>query len=350
MSELSKKLIKWHKKSGRKDLPWQVETDPYKVWISEVMLQQTQVQTVIPYYLRFIDRFPDIHSLSKSNENEVLSYWSGLGYYSRGRNLLKTAKILQDDFDSIMPQCSEKLESLPGIGKSTAGAILSLGFKLKAPILDGNAKRLLVRYFKVEEPIDSAKTMKNLWKIASENLPLKECDIYTQAIMDVGSLICKRKSPDCENCPLNKTCLSFKEGIQDLLPLKSPSKNKPSKQLYWLLLQNKEGEVLLENRTSKGVWKGLWTFLSFEKIELREEFIKRLPKGYEFIEQDLKLKHTFTHYKLDIDTTLVRLNEDFQNQDNNKVWFNNKELSEIGLPMPVTKILKDHIKDAQSFL
>jgi A/G-specific adenine glycosylase len=249
-----------------------------------------------------------------------------------------------------MPQCSEKLESLPGIGKSTAGAILSLGFKLKAPILDGNAKRLLVRYFKVEEPIDSAKTMKNLWKIASENLPLKECDIYTQAIMDVGSLICKRKSPDCENCPLNKTCLSFKEGIQDLLPLKSPSKNKPRKQLYWLLLQNKEGEVLLENRTSKGVWKGLWTFLSFEKIELREEFIKRLPKGYEFIEQDLKLKHTFTHYKLDIDTTLVRLNEDFQNQDNNKVWFNNKELSEIGLPMPVTKILKDHIKDAQSFL
>jgi len=139
MSELSKKLIKWHKKSGRKDLPWQVETDPYKVWISEVMLQQTQVQTVIPYYLRFIDRFPDIHSLSKSNENEVLSYWSGLGYYSRGRNLLKTAKILQDDFNSIMPQCSEKLESLPGIGKSTAGAILSLGFKLKAPILDGNA-------------------------------------------------------------------------------------------------------------------------------------------------------------------------------------------------------------------
>ena len=257
MSELSKKLIKWHKKSGRKDLPWQVETDPYKVWISEVMLQQTQVKTVIPYYLRFIDRFPDIHSLSKSNENEVLSYWSGLGYYSRGRNLLKTAKILQDDFNSIMPQCSEKLESLPGIGKSTAGAILSLGFKLKAPILDGNAKRLLVRYFKVEEPIDSYKTIKNLWEIASENLPLKECDIYTQAIMDVGSLICKRKSPDCENCPLNKTCLSFKEGIQDLLPLKSPSKNKPRKQLYWLLLQNKEGEVLLENRTSKGVWKGL---------------------------------------------------------------------------------------------
>ena len=168
--------------------------------------------------------------------------------------------------------------------------------------------------------------------------------------MDVGSLICKRKSPDCENCPLNKTCLSFKEGIQDSLPLKSPSKKKPSKQLYWLLLQNKEGEVLLENRTSKGVWRGLWTFISFDEIESRKEFIKRLPKGYEFIEQHLKLKHTFTHYKLDIDTTLVRLKEDFQNLDNNKVWFNNKELSEIGMPMPVTKILKDHIEDAQSFL
>ena len=164
--------------------------------------------------------------------------------------------------------------------------------------------------------------------------------------MDVGSLICKRKGPDCENCPLNKTCLSFKAGIQDLLPLKSPTKNKPSKQLYWLLLQNKEGEILLENRTSKGVWKGLWTFLSFEEIESREEFIKTLPKGYESIEQDLKLKHTFTHFKLDINTSLVRLNEDFQNLDNNKVWFNNKKLLAIGLPMPVTRILKDHIKDA----
>ena len=162
MSELSKKLIKWHEKSGRKNLPWQIQTNPYKVWISEVMLQQTQVQTVIPYYLRFIDRFPDINLLAESNENEVLSYWSGLGYYSRGRNLLKAAKILKDDFNSKMPQCSKKLESLPGIGKSTAGAILSLGFKLKAPILDGNAKRLLVRYFKVEEPIDSTKTTKNL--------------------------------------------------------------------------------------------------------------------------------------------------------------------------------------------
>ena len=343
MSYLSTQLIRWHKQFGRKDLPWQIDTNPYKVWISEVMLQQTQVQTVIPYFLKFIKRYPDIDSLANSNENEVLSYWSGLGYYSRGRNLFKTAKIIQEEFDSSMPSCSEKLESFPGIGKSTAGAILSLGFKMKAPILDGNAKRVLVRYFKVEDPIDLNKTTKQLWNIAEENLPNKECNVYTQAIMDVGSLICKRRNPDCIECPLKKKCISFNEKIQNLLPNKSPKKEKPIRQLYWLLLQNKDGEVLLENRNSKGVWEGLWTFIGFEEPLSRKKFQDRLPKGYELLEEGLKLRHTFTHYKLDIDTTSIKINKDFQDLDNNKVWFNTEELSGIGLPSPVSKILKTFI-------
>ena len=343
MSLLSKNLIQWHNQFGRKDLPWQIKTNPYKVWISEVMLQQTQVQTVIPYYLKFINKYPDINSLANSNENEVLSYWSGLGYYSRGRNLLKTARIIRDEHGSNMPSCSEKLQSFPGIGKSTAGAILSLGFKIKAPILDGNAKRVLVRYFKVEDPIDLAKTTKELWNIAEENLPEKECNIYTQAIMDVGSLICKRRNPDCRSCPLVKKCISYKEKVQDLLPRKMPKKSKPTKDLFWLLLENKNGEILLENRSSKGVWQGLWTFVGFEELQSRDDYLSKLPKGYQLIEKGLKLKHTFSHYKLDIDTTLIKINEDFQDFDNNKMWFNRKELTGIGLPAPVSKVLNHSI-------
>ena len=340
MSILSSNLIRWHKKSGRKDLPWQIDTNPYKVWISEVMLQQTQVQTVIPYFLKFIGKFPDIDSLANSNENEVLSYWSGLGYYSRGRNLFKAAKIIQKEFSSNMPSCLEELESLPGIGKSTAGAIRSLGFKLKAPILDGNAKRVLVRYFKIEDPIDLNKTSIELWKIAENNLPNKECDIYTQAIMDVGSLICKRRNPNCPECPLKRKCLSNKENIQNNLPNRSPKKAKPIKKLYWLILQNKNGELLLENRKSKGVWKGLWTFIGFEESNSRLRYQEKLPKDYKILEEGIKTQHVFTHYKLDIDTISIELNKDFQNLDNNKAWFNSDELKGIGLPAPVSKFLE----------
>ena len=191
MSSLSNDLINWHKQSGRKNLPWQVKTNPYKVWISEIMLQQTQVKTVIPFFLKFVERYPNINSLANSDEDEVLSYWSGLGYYSRGRNLLKSAKILKKDFNSVMPDTSEELQLLPGIGKSTAGAILSLGFGIKAPILDGNAKRVLVRYYNINDPVDLTSTVNQLWEIAENNLPENECDVYTQAIMDVGALIQK---------------------------------------------------------------------------------------------------------------------------------------------------------------
>ena len=339
MSVLSSNLIRWHKKSGRKDLPWQIDTTPYKVWISEVMLQQTQVQTVIPYFLKFMHKFPNIDSLANSNENEVLSYWSGLGYYSRGRNLFKAAQIIQKDYGSNMPRQLDELESLPGIGRSTAGAICSLGFKLKAPILDGNAKRVLVRYFKIEDSIDLTKTVTELWKIAENNLPNKDCDIYTQAIMDVGSLICKRRNPDCHLCPLRKKCIAFKDSIQNNLPNKPPKKAKPIKKLYWLILRNRNGELLLENRSSKGVWEGLWTFIGFKESHSRKEYLEKLPKDFKVLEEGIKTQHVFTHYKLDIDTISIELNKDFKNLDNNKAWFNSDELTNIGLPAPVSKFL-----------
>ena len=341
MSVLSTNLIKWHKRFGRKDLPWQLQTNPYKVWVSEVMLQQTQVQTVIPYFLRFMERYPDIESLANSNEDEVLSYWSGLGYYSRGRNLLKTARMLKAENDSVMPKSSEELQLLPGIGRSTAGAILSLGFKVKAPILDGNAKRVLVRYFFIRDSIDLTSTSKKLWKVAEDNLPDKECDIYTQAIMDVGALICKRTNPECPECPLNKNCLALKKNKQQSLPARSPKKEKPIKKVHWLIVQNMAGEFLLENRTAKGVWEGLWAFLEFEEESARQEYIKHLPKDYVVLDENNKLKHTFSHYKLDINLLSIKLKQNIQNFDNNKVWFNTEELKSVGLPSPVSKILKE---------
>ena len=351
MSLLSNNLIKWHKNHGRKDLPWQIATTPYMVWISEVMLQQTQVKTVIPYFQKFMGRYPDIDSLADSNEDEVLSYWSGLGYYSRGRNILKSAKILKNDFNSEMPDSSEELQLLPGIGKSTAGAILSLGFKTKAPILDGNAKRVLVRYFRISDPIDLTSTSKLLWKIAEDNLPEKECNIYTQAIMDVGALICTRTNPNCSECPLSKNCVSLNENKQNLLPIKSPKKEKPTKKVYWLVLKNKSGEVLLENRNSKGVWQGLWSFPEFDEFEDREKYTKKLSLCNSKVEENIKLKHAFTHYKLDIDLKSITLKEKIQNSDNNKLWFNSNKMGSVGLPSPVIKVLKKIERDdTKSFL
>ena len=351
MSALSNNLIQWHKDNGRKDLPWQISTNPYKVWISEVMLQQTQVKTVIPYFERFMKRYPTIESLANSSEDEVLSYWSGLGYYSRGRNLLKSAKILKQNFNSKMPNSSEDLQALPGIGRSTAGAILSLGFKAKAPILDGNAKRVLVRYFRINDPIDLTSTSKLLWKIAEDNLPEKECDIYTQAIMDVGALICTRTSPKCSECPLSKNCISFNENKQNLIPVKSPKKEKPVRKVYWLVLKNKEGEVLLENRNAKGVWQGLWSFPEFNEEEQRAKYAKQLTLSNPKSIENSRLKHTFTHYKLDIDLQSIEIKEKLANFDNNKLWFNNDEIVKVGIPSPVLKVLKK-IKsdDANCFL
>tara|TARA_B100001113_G_scaffold55914_1_gene41657 strand:+ start:440 stop:1495 length:1056 start_codon:yes stop_codon:yes gene_type:complete len=351
MSSLSNHLINWHKQSGRKDLPWQIETNPYKVWISEIMLQQTQVKTVIPYFVKFMERFPDINSLANAEEDEVLSYWSGLGYYSRGRNLLKSAKILQKEFSSVMPDTSEQLQLLPGIGKSTAGAILSLGFKIKAPILDGNAKRVLVRYHNINDPVDLASTVNRLWEIAEINLPEKECDVYTQAIMDVGALICKRSKPECIKCPLSNACVSKKENTHNLLPIRSPKKEKPVKKLYWLILQNEDGEILLENKKTKGVWEGLWTFLGFQEHDYRKEYIKQLSKNYSVLQEGKKIKHSFTHYKLVIDLLHLRVHGGIQNLDNKKVWFNNEDLMKVGLPSPVTRELEQIKKnDSYSFL
>ena len=341
MSLFSKRLLEWHKKEGRKDLPWQQNITPYKVWISEIMLQQTQVSTAIPYFLKFIQRFPDIDTLANATEDEVLSYWSGLGYYTRARNILKSAQSIKIEFESTLPKSLKELVTLPGIGRSTAGAIRSIGYGLKAPILDGNVKRVLSRYFKIEEDLNKSSIQKELWLLSDKVLPKSNFNVYTQAIMDLGALVCKRKNPDCSSCPQKKHCLANKHKLTNSIPFKQNKKEKPLKNLYWLVAIDQQGRLALEQKERNGVWKGLWTFLEFEEIELREHYYRDLMEDSDLISRDkLKIKHSFSHYNLDIDSLILKFGSDFSKKlGNNQMWFDQNDLKSVGTPSPVTKII-----------
>jgi A/G-specific adenine glycosylase len=342
MSAFSKRLLDWHKDKGRKDLPWQQNITPYRVWISEIMLQQTQVSTATPYFLKFIQRFPNIDSLADSSEDEVLSYWSGLGYYSRARNILKSAKSIKSEFKSKLPKSMEELVSLPGIGRSTAGAILSIGYGLKAPILDGNVKRVLSRYFKIEEDLSKSSAQKELWLLAEKLLPKSNFNIYTQAIMDLGALVCKKKNPICSSCPQSKHCLANKYALTESIPTKMKKKEKPQKTLYWLVAMDQEGRFALQQKDEKGAWHGLWTFLEFEETGLREDYSKNLMKESNLILKDkLKIKHSFSHYNLDIDSLILKFESNSEKiLGNNQMWFNLNDLKSVGTPAPVSKIIE----------
>ena len=230
MNQFSKKIIDWQKSQGRNNLPWQKKS-AYEVWISEIMLQQTQVETVIPFYETFIKTFPEIKTLAKSSEEQVMSLWSGLGYYSRARNIHKTAKIILNEYKGQFPQDFKNLVELPGIGPSTAGAILSLAFELPGIILDGNVKRVIARFKGITDPVDNSKTQKEMKSFAEALLPENSFREYSQGIMDLGSLLCRPKNPDCDNCPVSKSCQALKLGIQENIPLKTPSKPKKEKKI-----------------------------------------------------------------------------------------------------------------------
>ena len=261
MNTFSNRVIKWHGESGRTDLPWQINKTPYKVWISEVMLQQTQVNTAMPYFDAFMKRFPNIDSLAESTTDDVLSYWSGLGYYARGRNIHKTACILKDDYSSSLPCSLTELESLPGIGRSTAGAIYSLGFNKSAPILDGNVKRVLSRHRRIDGILKKATTVNKLWEISEELLPHRNYGTYTQGIMDLGATVCTRSNPSCSVCPVEEDCLARIHSETALLPNRGTSKKKREKEIFWLVPIDKNNNVYLEKRPEKGIWGGLWSFI-----------------------------------------------------------------------------------------
>ena len=269
MDWFANRLIKWHEAHGRKNLPWQRNINPYRVWLSEIMLQQTQVTTVIPYFERFLNRFPDIEELSKSDLNEVLGLWSGLGYYARARNIHKTARLIVSEFGSRFPQNLDLLMQLPGIGRSTAGAILSISMNIPSPILDGNVKRVLTRFHTIKGYPEQSEIKKKLWKVAGSHTPNTQFQKYTQAIMDLGATLCSRTIPRCEACPINSKCGAFKEDDIETYPGKKPKKIKPIRSTRFFIFYDDSGGILIEQRKSKGVWQGLWGALQRKKAFIR---------------------------------------------------------------------------------
>ena len=259
-SSFSERLLAWYDHHGRKDLPWQQNPSAYHVWLSEVMLQQTQVATVIPYYQRFIERFPDINALADANIDDVLGLWSGLGYYARGRNLHKAAVQIQQHHDAEVPEDFQALLDLPGIGRSTAGAIMALAFHQRYPILDGNVKRVLARYDAINVWPGEKQAEAAMWQRAEILLPEQRIANYIQAQMDLGATLCTRSRPACQQCPLQFDCKAFASGEPTLFPVRKVKKTQPVRHTNWFVYIDQDNQILLEQRPQNGIWGGLWSF------------------------------------------------------------------------------------------
>ena len=346
----SKKVLNWFDKHGRKNLPWQKDRSPYKIWISEIMLQQTQVATVIPYFERFIAQFPTLKSLAKAELDEVLSLWSGLGYYARARNLHSAAKIIQNDMTGKFPQDFEQVLTLPGIGRSTAGAILSLALGQHHSILDGNVKRVLARYFTVEGWPGNNAVANTLWQHSETLTPIKRVDDFNQAMMDLGSGICTRSKPVCTQCPLSTNCISYTNKTQADYPGKKPKRITPIREVQMLLVTNDNGDILLQRRPPSGIWGGL---LCLPEIPLETNTKKWCKKTMGFTVNEKHrwpvLRHTFSHFHLDISPVLatVKSLKNCVMEESEWVWYNNGLKDERtkpvgGFPTPVIKLLKKH--------
>jgi len=349
MSAISELLLPWFKQNGRKDLPWQVQPDAYRVWLSEIMLQQTQVTTVIPYFERFVASFPGLKQLADASLDEVLQHWAGLGYYARARNLHKTAIIVRDEYQGELPTNLDDLVVLPGIGRSTAGAILSLAHGQYAPILDGNVKRVLARVYQVEGWPGKTATMKQLWSLAEEQTPPQNVNYYNQAIMDLGAMVCRRTSPACDACPLTTLCGSFESSTQALYPESRPKKNRPHRH-RWLLLHQHENRLLLERRPPQGIWGGLWSLPELETLDQLEQWqTEQLGFSQPPIErQENLLRHQFSHFDLSISVAYIHLTANNQRsqqlqirENDDRQWINREQLAQYGLPAPVLTILSN---------
>ncbi|HWR87158.1 MAG TPA: A/G-specific adenine glycosylase [Acidiferrobacterales bacterium] len=257
---LRRRLLAWHDRHGRKDLPWQRSRDPYHIWVSEIMLQQTQVRTVIPYYERFLKRFPDVQTLARAKLDSVLHHWTGLGYYARARNLKHAAETIDNEHGGHFPRHIEAVAALPGIGRSTAGAILAFAFDQRHPILDGNVRRVLTRLHAIETPVLQRDTEQALWGLAERYTPRTRVADYTQAIMDLGATLCRTRKPDCPACPLQQDCAAHAQGRPEKFPVRTKRKKLPVREIAMLMIRDARGHVLLTQRPPVGVWGGLWGF------------------------------------------------------------------------------------------
>jgi A/G-specific adenine glycosylase len=338
----SDKIIQWHDQFGRKHLPWQHNRTPYRVWVSEIMLQQTQVATVIGYYQRFMDKFPNVQALAAGDTDEVLHLWTGLGYYARARNLHKAAKTVVDKFGGEFPITLEEMESLPGIGRSTAGAILSLALDIPLPILDGNVKRVMARCFMVEGWYGQAKVMQQLWNIVEQLTPNKDIQPYNQAMMDIGATICTRSKPDCDACPVSEHCQAYINDRTGEFPHKKPKKVKPVRTEYWPLVIH-QGQVMLNQRPPTGIWGGLYSFSAFDDEQALKDYNDCKSWDVKMWQELPEMKHIFTHFQLNIRPILIVIH-DHQYltsiaDSNQSIWYKLDDELSFGVPTPVLKLI-----------
>jgi len=310
MSNFSDRALAWFDRHGRNDLPWQ-QADAYGVWVSEIMLQQTQVQTAIPYYERFMQVFPSVIALADADLDTVLRYWSGLGYYARARNLHSAARIIRDDHGGTFPSSFDEVAKLPGIGRSTAGAILSLAFETRHPILDGNVRRVLARHLAIAGWPGKSAVAQRLWEAAELHTPKAGIAAYTQAIMDLGATVCTRRNPHCDVCPVSEDCQARETGTIDQYPARKPKKTKPLRQTTMVLAVS-EDAIYLERRPPAGIWGGLCT-----------------------------LRHSFSHYDLDIQPVVVRIESSSRKvaDGGDATWHRLDDSPPGGIAAPVQKLI-----------
>lgn len=361
-SSFTQPLLAWFDIEGRHDLPWQHNINPYRVWVSEIMLQQTQVATVIPYYERFMRRFPTVVDLAEASQDEVLTYWAGLGYYARGRNLHKAAQIIKQEYEGKFPTSFAEVVALPGIGRSTAGAILSISLQQRFAILDGNVKRVLSRYFAIEGWPGQKAVENQLWEYAEQLTPIERYADYTQAIMDLGATLCKRSQPRCNDCPVKESCHAFAKNEVARFPFSKPKKIKPVKQAWMLIEENHLGQVQLYKRGQKGIWAGLWSLPQFESKAALLQRLESLPIEMESLIEWNEFRHTFSHFHLDIkplvlqhkkpmrsalhscSKSLAVLEDGAVYAPTESAWFALADCNKqtLGLPAPIEKLLTSY--------
>ncbi|UKE46003.1 A/G-specific adenine glycosylase [Xanthomonas cerealis] len=340
------RLLAWFDRHGRHDLPWQHPRSPYRVWLSEIMLQQTQVSVVTPYFLRFLQHFPTLHDLAAADTDAVMAQWAGLGYYARARNLHAAAKRCVELHGGELPRDIDALHALPGIGRSTAGAILSQAWNDRFPILDGNVKRVLTRYHGIAGYPGLPAVEKPLWAIAEAHVAAvadgRMAD-YTQAQMDFGATLCTRANPACVLCPLQHDCVARRDGLVEALPTPKPGKTLPEREALALLLENAAGELLLQRRPPSGIWASLWTLPQAESESELRAWFERQTRGRDFdaAEPMPPIVHTFSHYRLHLQPLRLRkvaLRDAVRDNDDLR-WVARADLSALGLPAPIRKLL-----------
>ncbi len=343
----SARVLAWFDQHGRKHLPWQQDKTPYRVWVSEIMLQQTQVATAIPYFQNFMAAFPTVQALAAADLDEVLRHWSGLGYYARARNLHRAAQQVVDEHQGVFPDSVDALSQLPGIGRSTAGAIVSIAHQKRAAILDGNVKRVLARHAGVEGWPGDSKVLKQLWNLAEDLTPIERADAYAQAMMDLGATVCTPRQPGCLTCPLQADCQAFAQGRMEQIPAGRPKKQLPERQCQLLIMINETGEILLEKRPASGIWGGLWSLPQAELEVSDEELVEiwRQRFGVELapLGNLSPIRHTFSHFHLLMTPRLWRATETGrQIGEATGLTWHAPDQQPPGLPAPIKRLLQEY--------